>query len=558
METLEHSNTDMARGPAEIPAAPRARSGLSPGPMPPASACPWGGRAGWALAVFILAIVVCVVLDRPAEKILRATTWIFLLVAAATDRHGRSWKHLGRVALSVTLILIATLAASVLVGKLQQTSHALIKYYIPFVWAALLGVALPIFFPVAPRGAGLSPWGWLPRWTRWMGAVLLLFSFQATLSAATSRFTKESFEQLGAEILPYAGLFFILARSSLCAPARWWTAASRGIWGLTAAVSAAMAAVTLLSLSSPHLATRMLDLGLFRMDIDAPDTRRLQFLFGHHNRAGFFAATAIFICLAGAWGRRRWRVVGLAGAAAAAFALPFTLTRGALVAAAIGLLGFVTVGAIRKRRSALAAVLTAALLLPVAWISLPHKYQAHISKVVHRSNYQEGSQGSIAARLLLWEAARDMVSRRPGLGFGYGVENFENAARLDHPEKGPKYMSGASHAHNFWFETAAEIGVPGAGLLLLFTLLRLGGLLYAWRTATRARSPLTWMLLLWFCLEITIQIYGLTNYTLRRNLGILTYGIWAASVALVYCAAQTSPRAGKTAIINDQTEPKDG
>lgn len=510
------------------------------------NACAWGYRAGWAMAVLILAMMVCMVLDRPAEKVLRALSWALLLVAAITDRHARTRKNVLRTALFLGAILLISLAASIPVGKLEQTTRALIKYCIPLIWTTLLWLAGPILYRTDAEECLTTPWPWTARWIRWMTALLLLLGFQATLSAATSRFTKESFEQVGAEILPYAGLFIIILRSSFCVPARWWTAASRGLWGITAAVSAAMALVTLLSLSSPALATRMLDLGLFRMDIDAPDTRRLQFLFGHHNRAGFFAATAVFICLAGAWGRRRWRAMGLIGAATAAFALPFTLTRGALVAAAVCLLGFVLVGVIRKRRSALVGLALAVLLLPAGWISLPENYQQHISKIVHRSNYQEGSEGSIFARLALWEIARDMIARRPFLGFGYGVENFENAGRLDHPEQGPKYLSGASHAHNFWFETAAEIGVPGAGILFLLTLLRLAGLARAWRIAVRARAPLAWLFLLWLCLELLIQVYGLTNYTLRRNIGTLTYWIWAGSAALVISTARLRPAPGDT------------
>ena len=42
------------------------------------------------------------------------------------------------------------------------------------------------------------------------------------------------------------------------------------------------------------------------------------------------------------------------------------------------------------------------------------------------------------------------------------------------------------------------------------------------------------------CLEVAIQVYGLTNYSLRRGVGFLTYGIWACGLALA--ARQISDR----------------
>jgi O-antigen ligase len=292
-----------------------------------------------------------------------------------------------------------------------------------------------------------------------------------------------------------------------------------------------MALIALLALASHRLSDIFLQADLFRVDSDAPDTRRLQFLFYHHNRAGFFAACGLFLCLVGAWGTSLWRVIGIAGAAGAAIALPFTLTRGALIAAACGMVLFTLVGLLRKRRGRWALLLALLIGSPILWFTLPQNYKAHIEKITNVKNYHVGAGGSIGARFVMWDEARAMIVKRPFLGFGYGFENFESTARKEHPEI-PNYFQDAAHAHNHWLETGAEIGMPGLVLLGLFTLVRMSGLAWCWWRSARGGKQWAWLLLLWLSLEVTIQLYGMTNYTLRRNLGYLTYGIWAGSVIL--------------------------
>jgi O-antigen ligase len=171
------------------------------------------------------------------------------------------------------------------------------------------------------------------------------------------------------------------------------------------------------------------------------------------------------------------------------------------------------------------------------WFLLPTDYKEHIAKITDVENYKEGEGGSIGARLVMWQTAVGMIERRPGLGFGYGFENFVSAAQADHPDK-PDFFEDAAHAHNMWLETAAENGIAGAVLLLAFTVVRIAGLGRAWWRLMRRRHGFAWLLLLWLCLEVTVQVYGLTNYALRRNLGFLTYWIWAGSVVLVVVSAR--------------------
>src|SRR5690606_28187397 len=111
---------------------------------------------------------------------------------------------------------------------------------------------------------------------------------------------------------------------------------------------------------------------------------------------------------------RWWRLLAITGAVAAAIALPFTLTRGALVAAAIGMTIFIMVGIARSKRARWPGLATVVIALPLMWILLPSDYKEHIAKITDVENYKEGEGGSIGARLVMWQTAVGMIERRPG------------------------------------------------------------------------------------------------------------------------------------------------
>lgn len=503
--------------------------------------CPWVAPAGWLLATLFVAMVVCIIFDREALKLLRVLSWVTLVAAAVSDRRMAAARQvLCAVGVWAGAVLAAG-AVAVALGEIAPAAYYFVKYQVGVLWLAVAWLAVPVYVGALPAAPGQSaPDGAVPGFLKVLLGLLLLFAFHATLSAAASLFPKDSMELLGSELLPYLGLFIVLLRSAPCMGAGWWQAGARASWGVVAAASLGMGVVMMLALSSRAMADGLFEAGLFRVDSDAPDTRRLQFLFGHHNRAGYFAAIALYLCLAGARGAVAWRWLAMAAAACAALALPFTLTRGALVAAGCGMVIFVIGGLLGQGRGRAQWVVVAALLaaVPLSWVVLPTSYKAHIAKIVNPDNYREHEGGSIGARLVMWETATEMIRARPVLGFGYGYENFESTARLEHPEN-PAFFQNVSHAHNIWLETAAETGVPGALLLLAFTVMRLAGLVRAWWASARGARPWAWLLLLWFCLELVIQFYGLTNYPLRRNLGLLTYLVWGGSAVLI---AWTEPR----------------
>ncbi len=527
-------------------------------------------------------MLICIILDRDADKILPLLAWILIAVMALADRH-RSWTRLSAAVTATATVIIISGIIAFLAGDFRESVSSFFKYQIAVLWLAITWLALPIF--PRPSHAGTSARIPSRRFFRSplpsLITLLLAFTAWATFSAAGSLFPEESMDLLGSELLPYTGIFILLIRltcqsplpdapppqlstvhsqlstpnapqlstlnSQLSTPPapqlstlNSQLSTHRASWLIIVTASLAMAIIALLALASPGLQKLFLNADLFRLDSDAPDTHRLQFLFHHHNRAGFFAACAIFLSLAGAFGRTHWRALGICGAIAAAIALPFTLTRGALIAAAAGMTAFTLLGLTSYRRGRWALLTAFVLSIPLIWALLPENYQDHIAKITNLRNYREGQGGSIGARLIMWENAADMIEKRPALGFGYGFENFVATARHDNPHI-PNYFQDAVHAHNQWLETAAETGIPGLLLLAAFTSLRILWLLATWWTTSRRKHPLAWLLLLWLSLEITIQVYGLTNYTLRRNLGYLTYAIWSGSVVLILLIQYTKP-----------------
>lgn len=499
--------------------------------------CPWSVPVQRCLAVALIGMMAAIVLDRDAEKVLPALAWLTLAVAALTDR-ARSWRRLGITVGVWALVLGATGMAAWVAGDFPQAVHGFVRYQVGVIWLAVLWLALPLVGGARPWQKSTPMPGSDPRWVGLLMALLLAFAANATLSAGASMFPEESMKLLGNELLPYAGLTALAVRWATSSDAGvWWRKGLRGAWVVVVMTALGMGVIALTGLVVPALPQHLLEAGFYRVDADAPDTYRLQFLFHHHNRAGFFAACALFLALAGAWGRGWWRWMGVAACAAAAIALPLTLTRAALIAAGAGIVVFTALGASMSRRGRRIVAVGAVAAVPLMWFGLPDNYREHIAKIVDVSNYRQGEGGSIGARFVMWDNAIEMIERRPGLGFGYGFENFEAAAQADHPEI-PDYFKHAVHAHNHWLETAAETGLGGLVLLLAFTVVRIGGLALAWWRGSRAGYPMAWLLLLWLSLEVLIQLYGLTNYTLRRNLGYLTYGIWAGSIILAVAAGR--------------------
>jgi probable O-glycosylation ligase (exosortase A-associated) len=171
-----------------------------------------------------------------------------------------------------------------------------------------------------------------------------------------------------------------------------------------------------------------------------------------NNSFGISLVTTIGPALALALTEKKW-AMRLGGAAAAALILHATLltfSRGAMVGLlAVGFTAFVLMP---KRPSYMLALTLAALLaLRLTGPQLMARYSSTVADADNRDDSAE-------SRLDLWRDCLDVAAHNPM--FGVGARNWPLvAASYGWPA--------GKEAHSTWMQTAAEMGFPGAFLLLM-------------------------------------------------------------------------------------------
>lgn len=184
-------------------------------------------------------------------------------------------------------------------------------------------------------------------------------------------------------------------------------------------------------------------------------TVRVGGLIGDPNSYGYTSMVALPLCLAALLSSRR-RTVWAVAVGILAAALVASYSRGSLIAAAAAM-GWFVFRAKRFRRPALAAVVVAIAALGAV---APGAYVRRMQGLA-AGKFDE----SILLRVRLARMAVDIVSSHPV--FGIGADNFIRVNPL-------KLV-----VHNEYLETAAELGIPGLGMLIAVLALSMRDL---WRT----------------------------------------------------------------------------
>lgn len=260
---------------------------------------------------------------------------------------------------------------------------------------------------------------------------------------------------------------------------------------------------------------------------------RLQFPFEHHNRAGFFGMLATFLIpalvLTSSLATPFWAILAALSSVLVTIA---TVTRGALLGLGAGAIAVVCSASASTRKSFLPVLAVLTIVSGMLVIVSPSQ-RAHWEDAVHWLREEKNTPTSLSSRMTIQAVALELIAQRPLTGWGYGYSTFETAARQIFPSLASR-IEGMSHPHNHWLEQAFAGGLPAVFLFALFTFSRLSALALAVRHAS-TQPDKRWMLCLalWFGLEIAIQVYGLTNTALRRNLGLACYLVWAGSLLLV-------------------------
>lgn len=495
----------------------------------------WGGRASAFLLGGLFLLYLLFFPDKRTDELLTRVSWVLLAVAALTDREGPLRARLRLLAILYPATLLAAAPALLAHDQAGAALRFFFRYQDWLLWLTVLWLATPHLLQFARRHRTV-PCLCLPSMT----AALLLFDLLVMASALGTPDSKISMKQLGAGALPYSGLFLVMVRLLPAATRGRVARLRQGALAVTGLVLAAMLGVVVVHAAGGPAAEWLREHQWIRVETDPSAPKRLQFPFEHHNRAGYFAACALLFSAAAAaiaTAARRERLAALGLAALALLVLPFPMTRGAILAAAVGGAAAAAGAVIMRGRRFAKALWLLPAILPFVWFVLPEAHRRHFTSTFSARTVDPNEMNTVVSRFTLWRYTAEMIAERPMLGFGYGFENFEQRLKEKYPAQAAA-LDGSSHAHNLWLEIAAESGLPAAAAFLLFTLLRFNVLVQGWRTARRTGHPLALALLVWMGLEIAIQIYALTNHPLRRNIGYFTWAQWAVGTALAGRALQ--------------------
>jgi O-antigen ligase len=161
-----------------------------------------------------------------------------------------------------------------------------------------------------------------------------------------------------------------------------------------------------------------------------------------------------------------WGPLWAFAAGTSGIALLMTKSRGPLAGAITGLAVSIAM-AFRRRVLALAIVLAAALVV-AGFVSV--NPEARLSKAFAPGGRSLGIRGAV------WSMSLEKALERPVLGHGQGTYRLLNVVYSD--DYGAFLQM---NAHNAWLHTACETGVLGAGMLALFVVLGLAGVVRSCR-----------------------------------------------------------------------------
>ncbi len=311
--------------------------------------------------------------------------------------------------------------------------------------AAEITVMLVVAIIVFRRlGMGHTPLPWSPP--MWWGVLFIAWALLATPGALDlSAAMKQDAQLVGA-------FLFTLAVLAACSSLD----RVRTLIGALLVVGSGVAAYGLRDVSSVR-----------SMFGGAVVVNRAEGVFPQPNDLGAFAAILLMVALGWIFGARSAiaRASGLAAAAVASVALALSLSRGAWVGTFLAGL-FLLILLPQARRALLTVGLPAVLLgsIALAVVDLPDAPQVEVVRERFQTFANPGDNPYDNRPAIYREALRE-IGTDPWTGQGPG--NFPTAsARAASPSR----TVGAIHAHNVLLTVASEIGLPGAGLLIGFTI----------------------------------------------------------------------------------------
>ena len=188
-------------------------------------------------------------------------------------------------------------------------------------------------------------------------------------------------------------------------------------------------------------------------------------LFSDKNSLGFSAATAMLFAVMLAWNATRvaQRLLFLVLAGVAAVALLGSQSATSLVAMSVGLgVMLFLFGVARAGLSRTAAVVLLLIAAVLAILMLKGIDLSLLFSALGRSS-------DLTGRQQIWEAVEYLIAQRPWTGTGYGTIWFPTA-ESEWQQQMLNLTWVAHHAHNGFFQTASQLGLPATALAIFFLL----------------------------------------------------------------------------------------
>ena len=234
--------------------------------------------------------------------------------------------------------------------------------------------------------------------------------------------------------------------------------------------------------------------GLWFGLVDSPQPRFFS-TFIYHNHWGAFTLLNTGICLALLFHAQRrgghrdiWHSPVLLGAVATlllAASVPLSASRSSTILIALllgGALVHILARVIRQRRGTgrsslvpVAGIILTALLAAGGIGFLSRNVIAQRARLTTEQVSRLTEEGTLTSRLVLYRDTWRMAQEKPW--FGWGLESYGSVFPIYNSQRpaerwfsAPRYVE----AHNDWFQSFAEVGYVGTGLLVLLGLIWLG------------------------------------------------------------------------------------
>ncbi|MCX7045042.1 MAG: O-antigen ligase family protein [Candidatus Sumerlaeota bacterium] len=264
-----------------------------------------------------------------------------------------------------------------------------------------------------------------------------------------------------------------------------------------------------------------------------------QFPFDHPNRLGSYGLIVTMLSLVVFSFSRRWKLRAwvIAGGLIAFLAIILSGTRGAMAAAFAGIVIWMLLCDWRYIIGFVAIIAVGAFLAPTI--------QKERLKSFFRTSTYTDTEGTFSHRINVGCGAIEMMRDHPWLGIGYGEEVFQKTypaykdriKQIYNLKSLDKDVEAKSHAHNNLLQIGASSGIPAMIAFLVFALWLAAGLLRRWMWPLLEPDRFAWLAAALFAFWAALMIYGLSNFSLRRGVGMYLFLLFGAFVAFLQLSA---------------------